>query len=293
MAYPGTAIVLGSNPTLQPHLQRGYHHLSAPNIGEPNLTLDDSDRPRSDGIIFGQDFRGGRLITFELGLRGNDDDDVLTLSGDLLSAWRGDAVRNTPGEVATLCTSRSGLLRQCYGRPRRCSTEHTKPRSAFMVATADFQTIDDLWYDPAVNSTNVGLIPPASGGFTAPFTAPITVLSNTSQFGGISVGGTIRTWPVITIRGPITNPIIELVGEWIMSMSIVIAAGSSITLDTRPWARTVLNQSGGSVAGALNRSTRLDRMALDPGDHTASFRGTDLTGTANMTIAWNNAYVSI
>lgn len=293
LIYPGTDIVLGSDPTLPISTQRAYHHMKSPDIGEVEVENEDQNRPGADGVVFGQDYRGGRLITFELGVKGTDPDDSLALSETLLRAWRGDTLRVAPGQLATLCTSVSGRLRQVYGRPGHCSTSDTIPRSAFMLATCDFRTVNDLWYDPAVQSVTVNLAPSTSGGFSAPFSAPITTSSPTTRDEKVVVGGTTNTYPVITINGPVTQPRITVVGGWTLSLDVTVSAGQQLIIDCRPWARSVVRSDGASFAGKLSRTSRLSAAVLVPGSvYTVSYGGTDLTGASTMTFAWNNAYVS-
>lgn len=293
LEYPGVDLILGSSPASPPRDQRGFHHMKAPSIGDPGLQLEDADKPRADGINFGEDFRSGRLITFELGLKGDSNDDVLALYADLLGAWRGDGVRGVPGSVATLSTSHGGRLRAVYGRPRRVQADHTVPRSALMLGTADFQTVDDLFYDPVINSIVVPIIPAVAGGMVGPLSAPLSVSAPTVQFGVITVSGNKPAWPIITIHGPIANPSVELINEWKLQLNMSIGVGVDITIDTRPWAGSVTSGAGVSFAGKLSKSSWLERSFLNPGSHTLSLKGSDATGTSNMTVAWYDTYVSI
>ncbi|MEU8655261.1 hypothetical protein [Actinoplanes philippinensis] len=269
-------------------------HLSAPEISEPEFRTDDTDRPRQDGIAFGVDFTGSRTITFDLGVLADTEAQARALLADLANAWRARAVRSGRGSMAELRVQHAGRERVIYGRPRRFAVSEEEIGEGFVAVAADFVTADDVFYGSADESGAVALVPAPSGGLITPLTTPLTTTAKSDRSTVISVGGELSAWPVITVYGPITTPVIEVVGRWRMTLSASIAAGDSVTVDTRPWARTILRAGGGSLAGALTRdSVRLARAALAPGSYEIALRGIDATGTASMRIAWRPVYVSL
>ncbi|BCJ41680.1 hypothetical protein GCM10010168_53220 [Actinoplanes ianthinogenes] len=269
-------------------------HLSAPEISEPEFRTDDTDRPRQDGIAFGVDFTGSRTITFDLGVLADTEAQARALLAGLANAWRARAVRSGRGSMAELRVQHAGRERVIYGRPRRFAVSEEEIGEGFVAVAADFVTADDVFYGPADESGSVALVPAPSGGLITPLTTPLTTTAKSDRSTVISVGGELSAWPVITVYGPITTPVIEVVGRWRMTLSASIAAGDSVTVDTRPWARTILRAGGGSLAGALTRdSVRLARAALAPGSYEIALRGIDATGTASMRLAWRPVYVSL
>ncbi|GAA2843913.1 hypothetical protein Acy02nite_68490 [Actinoplanes cyaneus] len=288
LVYPGVDLSFG--PVDAPVV-----HLSAPEISEPEIRTDDTDRPRQDGIAFGVDFTGSRTITFDLGVLADTEGQARTLLADLANAWRAKSIRSSSrGAMAELHVQHAGRERVIYGRPRRFAVSEEEIGEGFAAVAADFVTADDVFYGPADESGSVALVPAPSGGLTTPLTTPLTTTAKSDRSTVISVGGELSAWPVVTVYGPITTPVIEVVGKWRMTLSASIAAGDSVTVDTRPWARTVLRAGGGSLAGALTRdSVRLARAALAPGKYEIALRGIDATGTASMRIAWRPVYVSL
>jgi hypothetical protein len=100
----------------------------------------------------------------------------------------------------------------------------------------------------------------------------------------------------VTIHGPITNPSVTITGLWTLALAATIAAGDVVTIDTRPWARTVLRNGSAtaSLAGSLTRtSARLSGASIPPGTYECVLRGTDGTGTASASVTWRETYSAI
>lgn len=266
----------------------GYVFNKAPEVGAPEIVQEDATRPRSDGVAFGVDYLSGRTVTFDLTVNGRDEADARAKLADLARAWRADAVRQTAGAVAAL-TSSNG--RSTFGRSRRfASADELLPQGMTQVV-ADFASADDLWYGQETK-VSVGLVPAPGGGLVAPLAAPLSTTSTSDRSQVVTVGGAVPTWPVFEIQGPITNPVVEIVGRIRMEFRLSLAFDQTLVVDTRPWARSVL-LDGASVAGSLTRtSTRLSRSALAPGSHELVLRGVSQSGTARLSAAWRDAYLT-
>lgn len=282
LAYSGTNFQFGTIAS----------HYVFPQDGPPsisNITIDDQDasRPRGDGILFGTDYRDGTTVTFDIEVDGGDSEQTANDLLQVLSkAWRADTVRQTPGALATL-TAHTG--RSTFGRPRRFQPKYDLTPFGLTAVTCDFATADDLWYDPQDIAT-VKLIPDVGGGLIAPLASPLSTTASSDRSQTFTVGGTLPTWPVITITGPLANPVIEVVGRFALSFNLTLAADQSLVIDTRPWARTI-QRNGANVAGGLVAGgNRLSDAAIPPGTYDLSLRGTSATGTPQAQIAWRNAY---
>lgn len=281
LRYPGTALAFGS-------YESGLSLPDFPEVGTVSLDTDDTDRPRGDGVAFGQDFERENTVKFTVRAEGVDMDTGRALREKFAAGWRGDAVRLTPGAVATL---ESNTGRFAFGRPRRFWHDDVALRRNGIVSIlADFQMVSALWYG-AESSEQFPYVPNAEGGFTAPFITPITTSVSSDRTAVLRVGGTVATWPVITVRGPITNPSIEI-GGVTFELWTTLAAGQSVVIDTRPWSRQV-TRSGASVAGLLSPySTRLGAASLSPGVHQVVLRGISVEGTANVEVRWRDAHAT-
>ncbi|MCX5070830.1 hypothetical protein OOJ91_33840 [Micromonospora lupini] len=287
LTYPGTAYTWGPRSS-------GVMLASEPQIGGVELITDDSARPRGDGRAMGQDYRGAATVTFELLILGAGEGEVRQRQADLARVWRADPVRSTPGAVAELSTVVAGRARVAYGRPRRFAPALRQPRQGVIPVVADFAMVDDCWYDPQVEQTVVPLVPPPSGGLVSPLTTPLTTVPAVVVPGHVTVGGDLPAWPVMTLYGPVTDPVVQVTGLWSLALSLSIPAGQAITVDTRPWRRTVLRGDGGSFAGALTRSSvRLADASVPPGAYEIALRGQDVSGTAALKFAWQKTYTGL
>lgn len=265
-------------------------------VGAPDVRSADAAPPQMDGTRFGRDERAGRLITFGMAVL-DTDDRVLDRAAALEAAWLADEVRREPGALSTLRYRLHDRTRRVYGRPRRFAANPDPYRVGQVLITCDFQCVDHLFYADDLTAVSVGVVPPSSGGgFDEPMVEPWTYVSVTeSRPGEIRVVGDLPVSPVVTIWGPITDPIIRISGIGDVKVNTTLASAfASLVVDTRHWEMTVIRNDGASLAGKLDWSTPpLDRVLIPPGVHTVVLRGEDETGTARMTVEWREVYAGL
>lgn len=303
LQYPGVDYSWsGVNPTGDPFRRfRGRaSNREAPEFTDTELTVEDADRARQDGRTFGQDFRRGCTITFQLALTGAGvnnaaaEQDCRRMLREQQLAWRGDGVRMTAGAMATLTTMQDGVELTTHGRPRRWAPNPAGLHAGEATAVATFDTMDDVWYSPA-QQQRVDIVPPTSTqGVTLPVAPPHTLGAGQEAAGGITVAGVLPAWVSAEIHGPIANPVVKVAGGWEWRLQRTILAGTYVTLDARPWVRSVLTDAGGSLAGYLDRRyARLADGMLQPGAAAVTLAGADPTGTAYMILRWTPAHASM
>lgn len=269
-------------------VESGFALHSAPDIGTVSFAAEDFSIVNGDGRLFGKDSVEPAPIGFVFDITAGTETAARELLERAKLAWRGDAVRGTPGATATL-TSENG--RSTFGRPRRFAADTDAIAHGFVRVSADFLPATDLWFG-ANQVTQVNLIQAAGGGLISPLGSPLTTTADSDRSRGFVVGGALPTWPVIEVTGPITNPVVEIVGGARFEVRTTLAFDQKLTIDTRPWARTVMRGSA-SVAGLLSvRSTRLSTAELSPGPHEAALRGVSATGTPKLTLRWRDAYTT-
>lgn len=279
LSYPGTELSFGT-------IQTGYVFETAPDLGSRAISHEDTPRPQADGRVFGEDFVAGRTITFELAVDGEDEDEARHRLGILSRAWRADSVRQQAGAVATLESDRG---RVAFGRPRRFAASEELLPEGLALVTADFEAAEDNWYGPE-NRREIQLVPAAGGGLVAPLRAPLSTTATSDRSQVLTIGGDLETWPVFEVYGPITNPVLEIVGVLRMELQLSLTEDQRVVLDSRPFARSIL-RNGASVAGSLTpNSTRLSQAALSPGRYEFALRGASPSGTARAAIRWRDAY---
>lgn len=269
--------------------------ISKIDFNAPDVTTQDRQLPRSDGIRFGRDYRGGRTINFDLHVFGSSGPQGFEILDQLTQAWYGDKARLSPGAVQTLRIRRGNVTRRVYGRGRRFAPAPLRTSATgWCPVTADFKTVDHYYYDDQEKTNTVSIVPTQGGGLLAPLSAPLSTLGVSYAPGEVLVEGTTPCWPVYVIKGPINLPTVEVVGEYRITLGIGVAHDELLVIDTRPWTRGVRMGNGTSVAGALTPASALLRNArLAPGNHEIILSGLDETGTSSLTVAWRDVYVSL
>lgn len=251
----------------------------------------DHDNPVGDGLHFGRDLVKPPLWAWELlvyrpGLEQEAADDLAALAG----AWSADAVRQSPGAVQSLRYHRAGRTRRVFGRARRFSPVPARMRLGRIPVVCDFQLADHLHYGDVEESVTRGLVPATVGGLLAPLSSPLSTLTEAGpRIGQFVVDGDAPTWARVVFRGPVSNPWAQVAG-WRVQLSGSIAYDRSVTVDARPWVRTVRRSDGAYVGGMLTRASRMDRMLLPPGQHEVAFGGIDDTNTATTSLLWRPAW---
>lgn len=286
LRYGTTLIEFGDELSL-------YPFTAAPELGFVDLENEDARRPRADGMAFGRDFAGSQAVIFRMQVEQfaatatERQAACRAVVGALRAAWDAPEVRNTPGALAEL-VSNSG--RVGYGRPRRFVSDDTFDYAGAADLLADFRLERAIWYGAPVTVV-VPFAPVSRGGLVSPLVSPLTSTGAGERTDVLELAGERGSWAVFTIRGPITDPWIE-VGGVRYALRGTFAADDVVTIDTRPWAMTV-RRNGASIAGALTAdSTPLDAASIPPGAHVVRFGGISNTATASLTIEARPAYTT-
>jgi hypothetical protein len=267
--------------------------------GLPERITQDSPQSYDDGIVFGADRFGGMLHVFDVLAETAGGGAAFDAAQAARRVWRGDAVRRSPGAVQVLRVKRPGApTRRVYGRTGRFTPVMSRNSGVGLVPyVADFRGADDRWYDDEPVSEVLGIVPPTTSGFTFPAVFPMTSAEVTERPGILNHPGDVDTWPVLTIAGPVTNPALELRVDgarvWLFEVAASLAAGQVLTVDTRPWVRTLLRQDGANMSGERTRATSpIADIKIPPGLSTILFRGSDISGTAQASVTFEPAYAA-
>lgn len=247
----------------------------------------DVERPRADGVRFGREWRSGRTITVELEALDRSEA-VLDELSRLCKFWDAQAIRSSPGSLSTLRWNLGGRSRRVLGRARRFDADPTYYRKGRVAVTATFDTEGPYYYDDDPAETTVGMSSPSTGGFTFPMVFPAYTTGMGERRSGIRVSGDVPAPLVLTINGPIAQPIVEVPGLWSFQLLDEILSDQRAIIDTRPWSMSAY-RGPVNVAGRISvDSPRLPEMWLPPGTHDIVLRGQDPTGTASLSVqAWS------
>lgn len=247
------------------------------------------DQVAQDGRrIFGSDHVSGPTMVLSLATNVGDVRRAKAALNAVASAWR-PAHASVAGAESVLRYMIDGEIRRVYGRPRKFAPAiNGLLTSGDAAATAEFVTSDGLAYDDVERAAVVRIVPPATGGFTAPFVAPIITATTGVAQGVIEdVGGDEPAPFEVEIQGPVNNPRVSGDG-WALALQGSIAYDRSVTIDTRNY--TVLDNDGNTPSVKLSLSSNLLDARLRPGPDYLRFEGIDPTGTATATIRWRPVY---
>lgn len=263
----------------------GLGLMSTPRV-RPVVEVESFGNPRGDGQRHGRMRRRGQVVSLDVEAR-PDHRPMADVWAELLSVWRADGIRFTPGARAVLMSD-SG--RVAYGMP--VDIEPSEEYRIFDTnrAVLTFDCVDDLWYGPA-ETTRVRFSIPESGGLTFPAEAPFTFDSGPTQRNGVVVvGGEAPILPVFVVQGPVTNPSIHVTGVGELQLSVTLAYDQTLTVDCRNgW----VMRDGSPLPGAVSpRGARLKDMALTPGSYEVVLRGYDPTGTGYLDVQVEPAFTT-
>jgi len=269
-------------------------------VGPPDIETGDLQMPGQDGTVFGRDTHSGRTLTWELFTsRQYAPGPARERWSELQSKWGNPTRRLRARTVMPLrFRLRGDRTVVVYGRPRRFEAPDAGMlRQGHVEFIADFKCADAYFYDDSgeeggSRSITLTLVASAGSGIVWPVTWPIVWGSQGVRQDTVINRGDSPSWPVITFHGPVANPSIELVGTGrSLRLDTTLAFDRSITIDTRPWARTILRDDGASFAGVA-RGASLAEFMLPVGQTVLAYRGTDMSGQSRCVVSWRNAYSS-
>jgi hypothetical protein len=144
---------------------------------------------------------------------------------------------------------------------------------------------DPRKYGPAVEVTT-GMAG-SSGGVSFPLVFPLDFGASAGGVVTLVNDGTVKSWPVIRISGPVVNPrILNPVTGDSLRVGMTINAGEYVDIDTA--ARTVLLQ-GTASRRAVTLSTG-EWMPVPPGGASFSFGADAYSAAASMTVSARSAW---
>jgi hypothetical protein len=261
------------------------------------VTVQDQAVVGHDGMLFGVDTLPGMVVTQTGYAMTTPATGAIAMDSysALAGAWNDPAIRLTDGAVQILraCYRGSSVTRRCYGRGRKIAPGMGQVFQGLVPFTAQFQAADNTWYEDQLSSVTISQAPSFFGTLTPPLTPPyqLTATNNFRQ-NILTNTGSLPTWPVFTIKGPVTNPLVTYVNTPVsVGYTGTLRNTDTLVIDTRPWARTVL-VNGQSAAGLLSGSAMI-AMQLQPGSVLVQYGGQDQTGTSLCTISWRSATLAI
>ena len=264
--------------------------------GENEWVTQDTQNTRRGVRAFGRDVLGAKTWVWESHTNRETASEAIQTLQDFSAAWQPDLLVRDPGAQTALRYRLAGRDRRVFGRPRRFAAPPTNQiLGGFVDVTHDFALVDSYTYDDIESTTAIMYASSTSGGgFVLPAVMPIaTIPSLGTGSDQVTVGGNARAYPIIRLNGPWTNPVVST-DDWELVWTGSIDIGGWVEIDCRPWALTVKNQSGASVAGGLNRRTWLEDCWFAPQSQPQiSLSGIAPGGGAMANVRWRNTWTSI
>ena len=263
--------------------------------GAAEISDQDLEFAAGDGVLMGRDFVRPSTWAFDLFTDFDNPAEAFAAQSALTAIWRNPATRLTPGAAVPLRYRMNGRWRRVYGRPRRLAGANggVVMLQGNAEITADFRLVSHLHYDDEASQVEVGMVPAIGGGWSFPTSFPVVIEGRLGEGGRPTqfvIGGDAPTWPVVTIHGPIKDPRVEFGDGRHIRLVGSLAYDRSVTVDTAPWARSVVRDDGAHVPGMLHSSMRFNNLALEPGPGDLTLWGIDATNTARATMSWRNAH---
>jgi hypothetical protein len=110
----------------------------------------------------------------------------------------------------------------------------------------------------------------------------------------------VDAYPLITLRGPIANPVLTnlATGEVIDFTGITVAGSTTLTVDLRSGNKTATNVSGSTLMGSMGTPAQLASWALAPdpiasgGTNLIRVTGGSMTTDTLVTVSFYDQFVS-
>ena len=259
----GTAdgVLLGAGTvwTVNPNSLRG--------LGLPQVRASDTSLAGASGVQFGPDFRSNKVFEIEAWGKAGTEEAAVALLDSLKRVWAAE-----PGDDPPLrFRPRGQATRVLFGRPRDLEVDYSLVRVGTAHVLATYASEDWLFYSDDVLTGEITSMV-SDSGTSFPLSFP-TGFGGSGSTNTISVDntGNARSYPTLTIYGPITNPKVENLstGEFIQ-FAVYLAQGEYLEINMRE--RTALLGGTASRRGTMAVGSKW--WSLLPGTNQLRFSGT-------------------
>ena len=196
----------------------------------------------------------------------------------------------------------NGGARQIDGAISKGLSASSKDRKGYTMRLALTLTCPDpIWYDPTPVAVTFGASG-AAAGMGVPWAIPWKLgATNITQTRTIAYAGSWKTYPIVTIVGPITSPILQnqVSGDKLDFTGTTIAGGTSYTIDCRYGQKTVVDSSGTNQISKLTGDSDLSTFCLLPdpdapgGANSLAVTGTGVSSATQIYLTYTTRYVGI
>ena len=250
----------------------------------PNLRVQDSDRGYQDGMFSGRDFFSGRTITMTLQIMSGNGLSAQANFNLLQAALQPQQTGTTPLQFQL---SVGDNFQYVNARVRKgMATVDPDYTYGKIKAQYEFFCPDPRYYDYTTQTASMAPTNPLGRIYNRTYNLTFGGGSQT-QVATVVNNGTTTTYPIITIYGPVTNPVVgSTTTSQALSFNYTMIQSDIISIDLQY--KTIL-LNGNPARNLLLGSSQW--FAAAPGTSSYYFTGTGTTvGQTNATVQWNNAY---
>lgn len=254
-------------------------------LGLQQVRTNPRPRPFDHGEFLSPEFIGAKTHGLSISVRGDDPADTQANVDALLLAWYYDATGPDEFDTGSYLVSKlpGQAARRLYGRPRQSSADLSTLVHSHSEAEVVWYAGDPRWYSDLLHTSTLNAPVTVSGkGFNKQFDYGWGG-SGSAGSAEIINEGSLATWPVITLTGPLTNIVLtnETTGKT-LTITYTLALGETLVIDFN--AKTVL------LNGTASRYSAKSGLwwQLVPGSNT--IRMTANSGAGSGSISWRDAW---
>lgn len=270
-----------------------------------DLRTDDVPRPLDHGMFPGTDLLGSRDLVMDVvtfGVVGDAASQtartpalVIANQDALVGAWTARSVDQSivnPQDPNMVLRFRlpGQPTRRFLGRARKIARQDSTTPRGFARVRLQFTALDPRQYADAASVPTVTVTGQVSGtGVTFPATFPINITPSSDGSAYLTNAGNISTYPVVTVYGPITNPIVRNATDGtFIQVNLTLAAGQGLVIDSQE--RRVLLDGTASRANLIALGSKFPRLL--PGANLLKIDGQIAAGTTpSMQVAFRSAWL--
>lgn len=254
--------------------------------GMPPASFVEEDVPLEDGARLLRVKTTPREVTVPLAFLADDETQLRTL----LRSWQA-RLRPAAGDGILRVTGPGGDVRELvcrYASGLELVEDGQNKGAGWLKAALVFRAADPYWRDAA--DTTVAFAHDYSGRPFFPFFPLLLADSDAWSARTISNGGDVEAWPVWTATGPLASLALRnfTTGKGLLLTSD-LPAGATITIDTRPGAKTVSRGDGVNLFGTLDPASAL--WPLQPGDNEVEVGATGVTADTAVSVAYRRRWL--
>lgn len=170
-------------------------------------------------------------------------------------------------------------------KPHAVAPDYGMALKGAVRCALDFTVVHEGWLEPA-QSRRWQIVPTLTGGLVFPVTFPVVFATSSSNADAVTFDNP-GVHPVVTFHGPVGKPTIRF-GDKTISLATSLGENESVTVDTRPWNLSVVDQSGRTrIRDLAPTSSKLTDFELPRGTVPVEFSGVSPAATAAVDVMWH------